>query len=73
MRKGKITASNYVHKQTKKEDKYEGLFSKKQMQDLDGGIGDIEIVKMSKAELKELREKSKSQGTGINMHSPWGF
>lgn len=70
--KGKnLTANNYIHRQTKKEDKYDGLFSKKQMQDLDGGIDDIVIEKMSKSGLKELREKSRRQGVGMNMHSPY--
>jgi len=70
---GTRNANNYNHKQTKKEDKYEGLFSKKQLADLDGGIDDLVVTVVSKKEIQDMIKEQRTRGVGNTMWNPFVF
>lgn len=60
----------YMNKKKKEEDKYVGLFSGKQLADLEG---ETELV-VSKVSKKEVEKKIKDQkGHGLTYTSPFSF
>lgn len=61
----------YSRRFEREADKFDGLLSKKQQADLEGGGETLKVERVSRRESDALIKKQRS--TGVNFHDPFGF
>lgn len=62
----------YMGRMEKKEDKFEGLFNRKQLADLEGET-ELKVTKISKKEKERLIKEQRRAGCGSTFHTPFDF